>query len=86
MANTKSAIKNARKNTRRALRNQRVKTRLKTLARKLDKASGANDPEATKAAAQNYISALDKAANKGIIHPNAASRRKSVCTKHVVVK
>ena len=40
MANTKSAIKNARKSTRRMLRNKAVKTRLKTLAKQLEAIAG----------------------------------------------
>jgi len=83
MANTKSAIKNARKNARRSLRNQRVKSRIKTLARRLAKASTAGDASVSKTAAQEYISALDKAVNKGVIHRNAASRHKSVCSKYL---
>jgi small subunit ribosomal protein S20 len=86
MANTKSAIKNARKNSRRKLRNQRVNTRIKTLARRLSAAKTSGDGDAVKAAAQAYISALDKAANKGIIHRNSASRHKSVCAGLLVAK
>ena len=83
MANTKSAIKNARKNTRRQLQNQRVKTRLKTLAKAVTKAAAGTDAEATRKAAQVYISALDRAAKQGIVHKNSASRHKGVCAKYL---
>ncbi len=86
MANTKSAIKNARKNARRSLRNQRVKSRLKTLAKRAAKASKGEDPAVAKTAAQEYLSALDKAANKGVVHRNSASRHKSVYAKLVQAK
>jgi len=83
MANTKSAIKNTRKNTRRQLQNQRVKTRLKTLAKAVDKAAAGTDAEATRKAAQTYISALDRAAKQGIVHKNSANRHKGVCAKYL---
>lgn len=77
MANTKSAIKNTRKNETNRTRNRRAKSRLKTLAKRVAQAEGGDDAEATKSAAREYISALDKAANKGIIHKNAVARRKA---------
>lgn len=86
MANTKSAIKNARKNTRRHDTNVRVKTRLKTLAKQLGKAAAGTDAAATKTVAQAYIAALDKAAKKGIIHVNSASRHKAVCNRYVLAR
>ena len=51
MANTKSAIKAARKAARFTVRNQGVKTRLKTLHKKLDAAIKAGEAAAIKAAA-----------------------------------
>lgn len=81
MANTKSAVINARKNLRRRVENQRVKTRLKTLAKRVKLAEAENDPETARAAARSYISALDKAAKSGIIHRNSASRHKAACAK-----
>lgn len=81
MANTKSAIINARKNLRRRVENQRVKSRLKTLAKNVKLAEAANDAEKARLAARSYISALDKAAKTGIIHRNSANRHKAVCAK-----
>ena len=51
MANTKSAIKAARKAVRFHDRNQGVRTRLKTLHRRLDAAVAAKDAAASKTAA-----------------------------------
>lgn len=73
MANTKSALKNVRKSSRLTEHNRQVRSRLKTLAKKANSAEG----EAGAKAAVEYISALDKAAKRGIIHENKARRHKS---------
>lgn len=73
MANTKSAEKNIRKSARQTERNKGVRSRLKTLAKKSSTAEG----EEAQKAAREYISALDKAAKRGIISANKASRHKS---------
>jgi small subunit ribosomal protein S20 len=75
MANTKSAAKRARQTERRALRNRQVLNRIRTLGKR---ASGASAPSADITA---LISAIDKAAKHGIIHPNAANRRKARLTR-----
>lgn len=77
MANTKSAIKNARKAVVRQQRNKAVSTRLKTLSKKVEALKKGDKPEETRKAAIEFASALDKAAKGGIIHKNAADRRKS---------
>ncbi len=86
MANTKSAIKAARKTERLTARNKAVKTRLKTLHKKLDKAVAGGDQEATKVAASAYVSAMDKATKSGVVHKNAASRAKAHTAKFVFAK
>jgi small subunit ribosomal protein S20 len=74
MANTKSAAKRARQTERRALRNRRVLSRIRTLSKRAAKPNvPANDINA-------LISAIDKAAKRGIIHRNAAIRRKARLT------
>ncbi len=70
MPNIKAAIKWARQSEKRTVRNRDVKTRLKTLFKK---ARLSGDP----ALALNVESQLDKAAAKGVIHPNKAARKKS---------
>ncbi len=77
MANTKSAQKNIRKTEARTSANRVVTSRLKTLAKKVQQVSTSDDKETVKKVAAEYVSALDKAAKRGIIHPNNASRRKS---------
>jgi small subunit ribosomal protein S20 len=75
MANTKSASKRARQSPRRTLRNRSVRSHLRSLAKR--SAPGGGKPEDTRA----LISALDKAAKRGIIHRNAANRRKARLNK-----
>jgi small subunit ribosomal protein S20 len=86
MANTKSAIKNARKARRRMLRNKAVITRLKTLRAKLHAAMKSGDPAAAKSAAIAYVSAVDRAARGGVVHANAAAHVKSHTAKLVFAK
>ena len=70
MPNIKAAIKWVRQSDKRTLRNLDAKTRLKTLFKK---AKAANDPAVTSSVEAQY----DKAARKGIIHPNKAARKKA---------
>lgn len=76
-ARTPSALKRVRQSLRRRAVNRRTRSGTKTLVQQASEiALGRGDgdgPEAVTAA----ISALDKAAEKGIIHPNNAARRKS---------
>lgn len=86
MANTKSAIKAARKSVRLTDRNKATKTRLKTLHKKLESAVKGTDAAATKAAASEYMSAMDKAVKSGTVHRNAANRAKAHAAKYVFAK
>ncbi|MCB1120725.1 MAG: 30S ribosomal protein S20 [Verrucomicrobiae bacterium] len=83
MANTKSAIKNIRKSSTQTARNLRIKSRLKTLKKKVSAAAATGDQEATKIAAINFVSAIDKAAKAKVIHENAARRHKASCAKYI---
>jgi small subunit ribosomal protein S20 len=77
MANIKSAAKRARQALIRADRNSSVLSALKTEQKKLRKAIASGDAAASKAGYASVSSALDKAAKRGVIHKNAASRGKS---------
>ena len=79
MANTKSASKRARQTTVRSLRNRSVLTRL----RKMQKGISGPDAKPEAKDVQAMISAIDKAAKRGIIHKNAANRRKARLNKSV---
>ena len=77
MANTRSAIKRIRSNQRKRVYNKITRTTVRTQLRTArESIEGANVEEA-RAAAKLAISALDKAANKGVIHKKNAARRKS---------
>lgn len=86
MANTKSAIKAARKSVRLTLRNKAVKTNLKTLQKKFAAAVKANDAAGAKTAGIAYSSAMDKATKSGVVHKNAAARAKAHVSKYVLAK
>lgn len=75
MPNIKSAKKDVERSRRRHLRNQSYKSRMKTMIKKT-RAALANHTldEALLRATESII---DKLAQKGIIHKNAAARRKS---------
>lgn len=66
MPNIKAAIKWQRQTERRTLRNLSLKTRLKTIFKKA---------KATPDQASSVQAQFDKAARKGIIHPNKAARK-----------
>jgi small subunit ribosomal protein S20 len=76
MSNTKSAAKRARQTVKRTLRNRSVVTGLRTM-QKTVRSLQTPGPEQVRA----LISAIDKAAKRGIIHENAANRRKARLTK-----
>ena len=70
MPNIKAAEKWMRQTEKRTTRNKDTKTRLKTIYKK---AVATGDAEA----GRDVESAFDRAANKGVIHPNKAARKKS---------
>ncbi len=77
MANTKSALKRIRSGAKKRERNRVFKTRARTYVKQTRKLVAEGRLEEARAAAQQAIRTLDKAASKGIIHSNNAARRKS---------
>jgi small subunit ribosomal protein S20 len=77
LANSKSAEKRARTNERRRIRNRRYRSATRTLVRRAEALIAPAEAEAAAGAVTNAVSLLDRAAAKGIIHPNNAARRKS---------
>jgi small subunit ribosomal protein S20 len=75
LANIKSQIKRNRQNEDRRLRNRNIRGAARTAVNQARAAVDENTPE-TKEAILKAISALDKAAEKGVIHKNNAARRK----------
>lgn len=80
---TSSAEKATRTAERKRLRNKSTRSALKTHMTRVNKLIEGDDPEATRQAAVATISALDKAANKKVLHRNTAARRKSRLIKKV---
>ncbi|MCB9523726.1 MAG: 30S ribosomal protein S20 [Myxococcales bacterium] len=83
MANHKSAAKRVRQNEKRRLRNRRVVSNVRTLIKKVRVAIDENNGEAAKALLPDAVRALSRAADKGIIHRNNASRRIGRLTQSV---
>lgn len=77
MANSKSAEKRVRVAERRRVRNRKYRSSTRTLVRRAESLIAQADEQAAAGAIGNAISLLDRAAAKGIIHPNNAARRKS---------
>ncbi len=73
----RSAKKRHRQSLKRRLRNKAARSRCKTLIKKAEQLIAAGDREAAWEAVKAAISALDRTAEKGIIHKNNAARRKS---------
>ena len=80
MANIKSAIKRNRQNEKRALANKTVRSQMRTYTKKALEGAGTDTSDEDLRLAIKHI---DKAASKGIIHKNAAARKKSRLTKAV---
>jgi len=62
---------------RKRLRNKSIRSQCKTSITKAEKLIFMGELEAAREAVVVAISSLDKAAEKGVIHPNNAARRKS---------
>ena len=77
MANIKSAIKRARQNVKRRQNNRYYGASSRTYVKNVRKLIEANEFEEAEAELSAAVKALDKAAQKGVIHRNNAARRKS---------
>ena len=82
VANIKSQIKRNRTNEKARLRNKAVRAELKTRVKTALNAAAAGDEGAVDAERQ-AMKKIDKAAAKGVIHKNAAARRKSRLAKRL---
>jgi small subunit ribosomal protein S20 len=82
LANIKSQIKRNRQNEKRRVHNRTFRGAARTAVVAAREAFTENDPE-TKEAVLKAISTLDKAAEKGVIHKNNASRRKGRLMKRL---
>ena len=77
MANTPSAKKAARKIARRTAINKVPRTRMRSFIRKVEEAIASGDKNAAAEALRNAQPQIMKAAQKGLVHKNTASRKVS---------
>ncbi|MCL4440116.1 30S ribosomal protein S20 [Desulforamulus profundi] len=81
MPNIKSAAKRVEIARKRTIRNASIKSAVKTAIRKYEEALVNASQELAQAALRKALVALDKAVTKGVLHKNAAARKKSRLTK-----
>ena len=83
MANIKSAIKRNKQNEKRRIRNRTYVAGARTYVKKAQLAIEGGELTEARQATLEAISALDKAAEKGMLHKNNAARRKSRLMKRL---
>lgn len=86
LANIQSAIKRIRSSARKQKRNRTVRGATRTADKKALSALAEGQPDEAKEAVQQAVSALDRAAGKGLIHKNNAARRKARLMKQLAQK
>jgi len=72
---SKSVLKRIRQNEKRKISNQAWRTRIKTSVKKVEEAIAKNEKELIQNVLKEAIKIINKAASKGIIHKNTASRK-----------
>jgi len=77
LANHKSALKRVGITAKKNLRNRMTTSEVKTAVKRFDAALASGDAQAAEAAYLRALSTVDKAAGKGVIHKNAANRKKA---------
>jgi small subunit ribosomal protein S20 len=83
MANTSSAKKATRKIARRTEVNKARRSRVRTFVRQVEEALAAGDADRAKDALQAVQPELQRAATKGVLHANTASRKVSRLAQRV---
>jgi len=79
----KSAVKKARQSEEKRLRNSHVKSTMKTYMKKIYTVMENKDAEHVDEAFRKAVSFINRAASKGVIHSNNASRKVSRLSKKV---
>ena len=77
MPNIKSSERSVKTDAERRARNIAAKSTIKTVSRKVVESVEAGKAEEAKALLTKASSTIDKAAAKGVLHKNAAARKKS---------
>jgi len=85
LPNIKSVVKDVKKSRERRVRNLDAKSKIKTFVKKTKTALDEGSEQAT-ALLNETVSIIDRTAKRGIIHPNAAARRKSRLMKRANAK
>lgn len=75
MANIPSAEKRNRQAQRRRVRNLHVRSGVKSAVKKVREAVAQGDPALARQALHRAARIIDRAASRGVLHRNAASRR-----------
>jgi small subunit ribosomal protein S20 len=83
VAHHASALKQMRQGEKRRARNRQNLSQLKTQVKKLRAAIAEGNAEAAKKLLPETVAHIDKAAKKGVVHDNAASRYKSRLARKV---
>ncbi|SIQ25496.1 SSU ribosomal protein S20P [Peribacillus simplex] len=83
MPNIKSAIKRVKINDKKRVHNITVRSTMRTSVKNAEVALAGENVEAAKEALLTAAVKLDKAASKGLIHKNAAARKKSRLAKRL---
>ncbi|MDY5729926.1 MAG: 30S ribosomal protein S20 [Eubacteriales bacterium] len=82
MPNIKSAIKRVKVTQTKTLRNKIIKTKVKNAIKRFE-AAVAEGPERAQEQFRLTVSQIDRAVSKGLLHKNAAARKKSRLAKHL---
>jgi small subunit ribosomal protein S20 len=85
LANIKSAIKRVRQEKKRRLTNRVARSEMRTYAKKATAVVADGNVDEAAEAVRIAISKVDKAVKKGVLHANAAARRKSRLAKQLNV-
>lgn len=83
MANHKSAAKRAKQTISKTAHNSRIKKTVRTFEKKLRKAIEAKETDQAQTLFREFSSKIAKAAEKGIMHRNMASRKIGQLAKHL---
>ena len=83
MPNIKQQKKRMRTAARERLENLRYRSTVKTLTRRLERAVGDGDDQATASEHRELVRWIDKAVARGALHRNAAARKKSQAARLV---
>ena len=86
MANHKSALKRVSVTAKKNLRNRMIASRVRTSLKRFDAVLANGEKAEVEKAFVQTVSTVDKAAAKGIIHKNAANRKKAQLAKKLAAK